>query len=62
MSRFLNYAQRVCVWLVALAMTKLAKRNEPVGNSVRNFQVGYNQQLVIHVVVVRFFDQFQENA
>jgi len=26
---FWNYAYRVCVWLVALARTKLVKENEP---------------------------------
>jgi len=27
-----NVVQRVCVWLVALARTKLAKENEPEEN------------------------------
>jgi len=31
--------QRFCVWLVALAGTKLTNRNEPLGNYDRNFQV-----------------------
>ena len=37
--------QRVRVWLVALARTKLAKETEPIGNSDRNFRVHTNQAI-----------------
>jgi len=37
-----NEAQRFCVWLVALARTKLAKETDPIGNSDRNFRVHTN--------------------
>ena len=44
---FFGYVlQRVCLWLVALAMTKLVKENEPLGKSagfsvVANHRVKY---------------------
>lgn len=45
-----NVAQRVCVWLVALARTKLIKETEPIGKSAGFSEYTQTKQLVIHVV------------
>ena len=48
MSSF-NWWQRVRVWLVALARSKLVKENEPEENP-QDFPSTQNQQLAIHVL------------
>jgi hypothetical protein len=53
---FIDYCcQRVRVWLVALAGTKLAKENKPEENPLGFSEYKRNQQLIIHVVTQRFF-------
>jgi hypothetical protein len=42
---FSNYTQRFCVWLVALARTKLAKETKPVENSAGIFRVHMEQAI-----------------
>jgi hypothetical protein len=49
---FSNALQRVRVWLVALARTKLVKETEPVRKSAGFSEYTQSKQWVIHVVPV----------
>jgi hypothetical protein len=48
---FSNYTQRVRVWLVALARTKLTKETEPEEIPLGISEYTQTKQLVIHVVM-----------
>lgn len=63
LSVFINWWQRVRVWLVALARTKLVNKSEPE-EIPRNFQVGDNQAINytrLKFTIFSFIDIIRKN-